>query len=212
MEQAEHVAIEAFVGACGDGGGATPLERLTRAAGTVKQQRADAIAAGRDDLVERVDAALGGQMLLLPLDAVAGGWDLPASKAVRPATPTAYTVVTATEIHRARGSYARLSPADDSPLAEIPAPVTDNLEYPILVVANRDVPAARVLSIALADSNSSAVVAVVGPDGVVAVHRVQLSSADGARPLQLADGATVADLVTALDAAAEAGAAAATAR
>ncbi|HUS68907.1 MAG TPA: hypothetical protein VMZ28_30430 [Kofleriaceae bacterium] len=210
-ERDEEMSIDAFVEACGDGaGGATAYDRLARAAALMRERRVAAIAATREDLVERVDLALGGRMFLLPLDAGAAGWDLARATSVRPATQLAYTVATADEVHRQRRSYARLSPPDDPPIAELPVAASDVVAYPILLVADRALPALRVLDIALVDRAASAELAVVGPDGVVGVHAVALSSAEGARRLALPDGATVADLVAALDAAAQAGATAAT--
>lgn len=210
-ERDESMTIAAFIEACGDGaGGATAYDRLARAAGVMRERRIAAVAASRDDLVERIDLALGGRTFLLPLDARSAGWELPVSAAVRPATQLAFTVATAEEVHRQRRAYARLSPPDDPPIAELPAATSDVVTYPILLVAERTVPALRVLDIALTDTASSANLAVVGPDGEVGAHAVELSSAKGAHPLVLPDNATVADLVAALDAAAQAGATAAT--
>ncbi len=212
-ERDDAMTIDTFVEVCGDGaGGATAWDRMSRAAGVMRERRIAAVAAAREDLVERIDLALGGRMFLLPLDARAAGWNLPTSAAVRPAMQLAYTVATADEIRRDQRSYARLSPPDDPPIGEMPAPITDHIEYPILLVADRTVSALRVLDIALADAASSAHLAVVGPDGVVAAHQVELGSAKGAHPLVLAENATVAELVAALDAAAQAGATSATVR
>ena len=227
--------VAADLTACGGGRIDTGRAALVRAAEWLARRRREADEAGRKDLVRRVDQVAAA---VLPVALSPSGEDyaLPASRATGApvAALCSYTAVKADSVRRESCGMAQLQPHRTPPLARLEGARSKQIAYPILLVADAEVPAARVLAVAMEHEDGAVVLAVQGQGGLVFQHPVELRGEVGgalatiaiaagddraaieraldavrgkaeALALDLAEGVTTQRLVDALDAAGQAG-------
>ena len=226
---------QADLSACGGGRIDTGRKALVGAAEWLARRRADAKAAERKDLLAEIDRVASA---VLPVALSASGEDyaLPVSRAKGPpvAALCSYTAVRADSLRRESCGMVQLQPHRTPPLARLEGARSKVIAYPILLVADAEVPAARLLAVAQEHEDGAVVLAVQGTGAVVFQHPVELRgevtgavakvaiaanddrsaierSLDAVRGkaealvLSLDDRATAQRLVDALDAAAGAG-------
>ncbi len=220
---------------CGGGRIDTGRAALVGAAVWLARRRTDAVNADRKDLARRVDQ-VASAVLPVALSAQSEDYTLPESRAsgAPVAALCSYTAVKADSVRRESCGMAQLQPHRTPPLAQLEGARSKVIAYPILLVADAEVPAARVLAVAMEHEDGAVVLAVQGQGGVVFQHPVELRgevtgklatisiavaddpaaierSLDAVRgkaeglAVKLADGVTTQRLVDALDAAARAG-------
>jgi hypothetical protein len=220
---------------CGGGRIDTGRAALVGAAEWLARRRTDAVNADRKDLARRVDQ-VASAVLPVALSAESEDYTLPESRAsgAPVAALCSYTAVKADSVRRESCGMAQLQPHRTPPLAQLEGARSKVIAYPILLVADAEVPAARVLAVAMEHEDGAVVLAVQGQGGVVFQHPVELRgevtgklatisiavaddpaaierSLDAVRgkaeglAVKLADGVTTQRLVDALDAAARAG-------
>lgn len=220
---------------CGGGRIDTGRAALVGAAEWLARRRTDAVNADRKDLARRVDQ-VASAVLPVALSAQSEDYTLPESRAsgAPVAALCSYTAVKADSVRRESCGMAQLQPHRTPPLAQLEGARSKVIAYPILLVADAEVPAARVLAVAMEHEDGAVVLAVQGQGGVVFQHPVELRgevtgklatisiavaddpaaierSLDAVRgkaeglAVKLADGVTTQRLVDALDAAARAG-------
>lgn len=227
--------VQADLTACGGGRIDTGRPALVGAAEWLARRRTDAVNAGRKDLAREVDAVASA---VLPVALSPSGEDYSLPESAAAGTPVgalcSYTAVKAESVRREACGMAQLQPHRTPPLAQLEGARSKVIAYPILLVADAEVPAARVLAVAMEHEDGAVVVAVQGAGGAVFQHPVELRgevagrlatisiaaaddraaierSLDAVRgkaeglALRLADGVTTQRLVDALDAAGRAG-------
>jgi hypothetical protein len=226
--------VQADLTACGGGRIDTGRPALVGAAEWLARRRTDAMNAGRKDLAREVDAVASA---VLPVALAPSGEDYSLPESAVTGTPVgalcSYTAVKTESVRRELG-MAQLQPHRTPPLAQLAGARSKVIAYPILLVADAEVPAASVLAVAMEHEDGAVVVAVQGAGGAVFQHPVELRgevagrlatisiaaaddrtaierSLDAVRgkaealALRLSDGVTTQRLVDALDAAGRAG-------
>ena len=220
---------------CGGGRIDTGRAALVGAAEWLARRRTDAVNADRKDLARRVDQ-VASAVLPVALSAQSEDYTLPESRAsgAPVAALCSYTAVKADSVRREACGMAQLQPHRTPPLAQLEGARSKVIAYPILLVADAEVAAARVLAVVMEHEDGAVVLAVQGQGGVVFQHPVELRgevagklatisiavaddpaaierSLDAVRGkaeglvVKVADGVTTQRLVDALDAAARAG-------
>jgi hypothetical protein len=222
--------------ACGGGRIDTGRDALVRAAEWLARRWNDAVKAGRKDLKAEVDRVVSAVMPVA-LSPSGEGYVLPVSRAGgQPVPPLCnYTAVKADSLRRESCGMAQLQPHRTPPLARLEGARSTVIAYPILLVADADLPAARVLEVAMEHEDGAVLLAVQGQGGAVFQHPVELrggkipgaaagldlGAADDTAAIErsldkvrgkaevlslgVADGATVQRLVDLMDAAGRAG-------
>lgn len=182
----------ADLSACGGGRIDTGSGALVRAAEWLAMRRTDAKDAERKDLVAEVDR-VASAVLPVALSARGEDYTLPVSRARgQPvAALCSYTAVKADGVRRESCGMAQLQPHRTPPLARLEGARSKVIAYPILLVADAEVPAARLLAVAHEHEDGAVAVAVQGDGGVVFQHPVELRGA--------VDGAVVRVTVAAAD-------------
>ena len=226
---------QADLSACGGGRIDSGRKALVGAAEWLARRRADAKNAERKDLLAEIDR-VASAVLPVALSATGEDYALPVSRAKGPpvAALCSYTAVRSDSLRRESCGMAQLQPHRTPPLAQLEGARSKVIAYPILLVADAEIPAARLLAVAQEHEDGAVVLAVQGEGALVFRHPVELRgvvngavakvaiaasddrsaierSLDAVRgkaealELTMADGTTAQRLVDALDAAAGAG-------
>lgn len=166
---------QADLTACGGGRIDRGREPLVKAAEWLARRRSDAAAAGRRDLVAEVDR-VASAVLPVALPPGGEGYELPVSRArgQQVAAGCSYTAVKADSLRREACGMAQLQPHRTPPLARLDGARSQVIAYPILMVADRELPAARLLEVAMEHQDGAVLLAVQGPGGVVFQHPIAL--------------------------------------
>jgi hypothetical protein len=227
--------VQADLTSCGGGRIDTGRKALVGAAEWLARRRTDAVNADRKDLARRVDQ-VASAVLPVALSAQSEDYTLPESRAsgAPVAALCSYTAVKADSVRRESCGMAQLQPHRSPPLAQLEGARSKVIAYPILLVADADVAASRVLAVVMEHEDGAVVLAVQGQGGAVFQHPVELRgevagklatisiavaddpaaierSLDAVRGkaegliVKVADGVTTQRLVDALDAALRAG-------
>lgn len=167
--------VRADLTACGGGRIDTGRAALVRAAEWLARRRTDAVNAGQKDLARQVDNVASS---VLPVALSASGDDYSLPESVASGAPVAalcsYTAVRPDSVRREACGMAQLQPHRDPPLARLEGARSKVIAYPILLVADAEVPAARVLAVAMEHEDGAVVMAVQGAGGAVFQHPVEL--------------------------------------
>jgi hypothetical protein len=167
--------VQADLTACGGGRIDTGRAALVRAAEWLARRRTDAVNADRKDLARQVDNVASS---VLPVALSASGEDYSLPESVASGAPVAalcsYTAVRADSVRREACGMAQLQPHRDPPLARLEGARSKVIAYPILLVADAEVPAARVLAVAMEHEDGAVVMAVQGAGGMVFQHPIEL--------------------------------------
>ncbi len=227
--------VQADLTACGGGRIDSGRRSLVGAAEWLARRRTDAVNADRKDLTRRVDQ-VASAVLPVALSATSEDYTLPESRAsgAPVAALCSYTAVKVDSVRRESCGMAQLQPHRTPPLASLEGARSKVIAYPILLVADAEVPAARVLAVVMEHEDGAVLMAVQGTGGAVFQHPVELRgevagklatiaieaaddraaierSLDAVRgkaeglAVKLGDGVTTQRLVDALDAAGSAG-------
>jgi len=170
--------IHADLTSCGGGRIDSGRDALVRAAEWLARRRADAKAAERKDLLAEIDR-VASAVLPVALQASGEGYRLPESRASgQPVAPLcSYTAVKADSVRREACGLVQLQPHLTPPLARLEGARSKVIAYPILLVADAEVPAARVLEVVMEHEDGSVLIAVQGSGGAVFQHPVELRGA-----------------------------------
>lgn len=166
---------DADLTACGGGRIDTGRDALARAAEWLARRRGDAKTADRKDLVAEVDR-VASAVLPVALSPSGEGYRLPASQATGEPVPPlcSYTAVKADSLRREACGMAQLQPQRSPPLALLEGARSSVIAYPILLVADADLPAVRLLEVAMEHDDGAVLLAVQGQGGAVFQHPVEL--------------------------------------
>jgi hypothetical protein len=177
---------EADLTACGGGRIDSGHQALVGAAEWLARRRTDAKNADRKDLVSRIDQ-VASAVLPVALSATGEGYQLPVSKAKgQPvAAMCSYTAVKVDSLRRESCGMAQLQPHRTPPLARLEGARSTVIAYPILLVVDAEVPAARVLEVALEHVDGAVLIAVQSEGGAVFQHPVELRGAVDQKTVRL---------------------------
>lgn len=161
--------------ACGGGRIDSGRDALVRAAEWLARRRGEARDADRKDLVSQVDR-VASAVLPVALEARGEDFALPVSRAAGAPVPPlcSYTAVRADALRRESCPLAQLQPHRSPPLARLEGARSTVIAYPILLVADAELPAARVLDVVMEHEEGAVVLAVAGEGGRVLRHPVEL--------------------------------------
>lgn len=166
---------QADLTACGGGRIDSGSGALVKAAEWLARRRSDAKAADRKDLVADVDRVASA---VLPVTLSPSGEDytLPLSHASgQPVPPLcSYTAVKQDSLRREACGMAQLQPQRTPPLARLEGARSTVIAYPVLLVADAELPATRVLEVAMDHGEGAVLIAVQGQGGAVFQHPVEL--------------------------------------
>ena len=190
--------IDAFASACGGIRAGTPWDRVSAGAAWLARRRADVVRAGNKPLVQWIDFVVHPVAFRLPEEIPVV--DLPISTETRPRMGF-LTLVTIDKVEHQAIDHAVLSLTSSPPVER------ESFRARGLLMADRSLPAARLLEVAFAPAEDHAFIAVRTPDGGIAAHRIWFDPVrhGNAYRLDLGPDATVAELVAALDDAAAKG-------
>ena len=166
---------QADLTACGGGRIDTGSRALVKAAEWLARRRSDAKNADRKDLVASVDR-VASAVLPVALSPSGEGYTLPVSKASGTPVPPlcSYTAVKADSLRREACGMVQLQPHQTPPLARLEGARSTVIAYPVLLVADADLPAVRLLEVAMDHDEGAVLLAVQNERGAVFQHPVEL--------------------------------------
>ena len=166
---------QADLTACGGGRIDTGKGALVKAAEWLAHRREEAKSADRKDLVAEVDR-VASAVMPIALSPSGEGYTLPVSHASGVPVPALcnYTAVKADSLRREACGMAQLQPHRTPPLARLEGARSTVIAYPVLLVADADLPAARVLDVAMDHDDGAVLLAVQAEGGKVFQHPIEL--------------------------------------
>ncbi len=179
LEQVAATPVEkraqADLTACGGGRIDSGHRALVKAAEWLARRRADAKSADRKDLLAELDR-VASAVMPVALSPSGEGYTLPVSRARGAPVPPlcSYTAVKADSLRREACGMAQLQPHRTPPLALLEGARSTVIAYPVLLVADAELPAARVLEVAMEHEDGAVLLAVQSEGGAVFQHPVEL--------------------------------------